>query len=198
MLVEKEKGNGEVVSADHYFIGEDGRYHFDPTKLADAHNACMRRFVELVTKFHDSGLLVLVDNTNIDVHEIAPYAQVGLAFGASVEIVSIHCDPEMAYRRNVHGVPLSEVQAMALRMVRSEAMFPSWWRPTVVDNEASLATEMMTAEKEEGIGMAALEHARDSLEGLIEGCNTAERKTMLAALAVIRGAITKLLAAEKK
>lgn len=115
---------GVVVSADDFFVRVGkGAYAFDPTKLGEAHGMCLREFVEAV---QGERPLVVVDNTNTTTTEAAPYMAVAAAYGYEAEIHEIGCDPLVAAKRNVHGVPEDRVLAMAARM--SEARFPPWWK----------------------------------------------------------------------
>lgn len=114
------------ASADHFFTGEDGIYRFNPAKLADAHAACLRMFVEGCQDNSDCCDIV-VDNTTISAIEVAPYYAVAQAYGHSVEIVNIVCDPVVAAARNVHGVSTDKILRMLEMMARESARFPSRW-----------------------------------------------------------------------
>lgn len=117
-------GEVRVVSADHFFE-KSGSYQFDPTKLPQAHGECLRKFVEALQKGFFETLVV--DNTNTSVSEVAPYAALALAYGAKLEIVNIQCDPEVAAKRNIHGVPATGVAAMAKRLSDETPRLPPWW-----------------------------------------------------------------------
>lgn len=115
-----------VHSADHYFMSADGEYKFDASKLPQAHAACLRGFVGSLMMGED----VVVDNTNTTVAEIAPYAALALAYGYDLLIRTVECDPDVAAARNVHGVPVTAVRAMADRLAKRELL--PWWRHEVV------------------------------------------------------------------
>lgn len=114
-----------VVSADNYFVGSDGVYRFDPTKLGAAHGDCLRGFVGALMKGLET---MVVDNTNTTVVEMAPYVALAAAYGYAVEIVRVVCDPAVAAARNTHGVPERAVRAMAERLERTfqEGLPPFW------------------------------------------------------------------------
>lgn len=114
-----------VVSADNFFVGSDGVYRFDPTKLGTAHGDCLRGFVSSLMKGMGT---VVVDNTNTTVIEMAPYVALAAAYGYAVEIVRVGCDPAVAAARNTHGVPERAVRAMAERLDRTfqEGLPPFW------------------------------------------------------------------------
>ena len=90
----------DVVSADHYFMEDGGRYVFDRTKLGDAHAECFRRFIYLLER---GDCPIVVDNTNLSVQEIAPYVLGARAFDCDVEIITFRADVETCLR-NVHGL----------------------------------------------------------------------------------------------
>lgn len=93
------KLGGRIVSANDYFQARDG-YRFAPAKLGEAHAQCMRRFIEMV---QGSEPLVIVDNTNTTVAEIAPYYSVGQAYGYAVRIVRVVAGVQAATARGRHG-----------------------------------------------------------------------------------------------
>lgn len=116
--------NAYVVSADYYFLNNEGGYKFDATKLSEAHGQCLRNFVTLCQRCEND---VIVDNTNTSMMEIAPYAQLALAYGHDLEIVIIEADPVKAQERNTHGVPLQGVTNQHERLVKTAAGLPPWW-----------------------------------------------------------------------
>jgi len=113
----------EIVSADHFFEF-DGEYRFDPKLLPIAHRQCLRTYVEMVRK----GKSVVVDNTNCSLIECAPYiavAQAYLIIGTMV--VDFHTDPQLAFNRSVHGVPIAAIESQFAAMKRADAEWPQWW-----------------------------------------------------------------------
>ena len=119
----------EVVSADNFFVGADGVYRFDPTKLANAHGDCLRGFVAALIK----GLaVVVVDNTNTTAIEMAPYVALAAAYGYECEVVWVICDPAVAAARNTHGVPERAIEAMHDRIARTfQEGLPPFWQVTI-------------------------------------------------------------------
>jgi predicted kinase len=97
-----------VVSADHYFQ-RDGEYKFDATLLPKAHGSCLWRFQKAVCQH---ARLIVVDNTNTQVRELAPYADFAKQHGYAVEVIRLKVDPEVAAARNIHGVPADIIQQM--------------------------------------------------------------------------------------
>ena len=60
--------------------------------------------------------IVVVDNTNTELWQISPYQCLAVNFGYEFEVHTVLCDPEVALRRNVHGVPSSVVYRMYVQM----------------------------------------------------------------------------------
>jgi len=118
-----------VCSADDFFIGEDGVYRFDGTRIKDAHKWCMRKFVDALRGMDSSqDREIVVDNTHTMLWEFSGYVQVAEAHGYEVEIVRMDTPVDVAAARNTHGVPLKAVQGMADRF---QKVLP-WWKETVV------------------------------------------------------------------
>lgn len=118
-----------VCSADDYFLQEGERYVFNPARLGAAHNTCLRKFLRLTSHpiRHD---VVVVDNTNIQLFEIAPYYAVANALWHEVEVHTLICDPKIAASRNVHQVPLKTIRQLALDLRRVQ--LPSHWHKFVI------------------------------------------------------------------
>lgn len=75
-LVARRWPGAVVFSADAYFM-VDGEYRFDPSRIGEAHCGCLRSLTETL-QVADVEVLV-VDNTNLSVSEIAPYAALAQA-----------------------------------------------------------------------------------------------------------------------
>lgn len=103
---------GRCYSADDFFVGEDGVYRFDPTKLSEAHSACQ----ENVARALGAGEVVAVANTFCERWELMPYFKI--AKGARLVVISLYDqgynDVELA-RRNSHGVPAEAIRKMRQR-----------------------------------------------------------------------------------
>lgn len=129
--VERLRANATVLvnvcSADDFFIAGDGSYQFDAAKLPEAHSACMLSFLERASLRPDEAILI-VDNTNTTMWEMAPYRAVALAYGWEVELHTFPVDVETAAARNIHGVPREAIERMAARMETP----PAWWIKQVV------------------------------------------------------------------
>ena len=123
-----------IVSADNYFLDENGKYNFDLSKLGDAHADCFKKFV-LSIYFH-CHKLILVDNTNCTVDSISPYILASAAFNCDAEIITmlppmpILPDPllDILVARNSHNVPKKSI-ANQLRNL-SYRKLPKYWKNT--------------------------------------------------------------------
>ncbi len=118
-----------VCSSDHWFMNKNsGVYTYVPAEIGDAHGACLRKFVGLVTRKTD----VVVDNTNTSAIEVATYANLALAYGRKLQIITVQCDPEVAFARNVHGVSRETIAAMHKQL--SERVLAPWWPHETITN----------------------------------------------------------------
>ena len=121
-----------IVSADDYHTRE-GVYKCDPTKHGEAHNQCMRMFIEAA---QDKMHLIVVDNVNARELNIAPYMAVAEAYGYDATILRVVCDPNVAHARNIHGVPQENIVRWSADIFGRS--LPPWWR--VKAYNADLAT----------------------------------------------------------
>lgn len=113
-----------VFSADDFFVGEDAIYRFDPRLLDEAHRTCFRDYAEWV--IGNEGGVAIVDNTHATAWEMASYIQMALSWGMFVEIIQLNCDPVVATRRGIHGVPLS-TNARIVETIANEVL-PRHWK----------------------------------------------------------------------
>lgn len=125
-----EGDKATVVSADDYFTDSEGIYRFDMFQIGEAHKDCMKRFLLAVGSGDD---LVIVNNTNVNAVEIAPYMQVANAFDYETYIVHVMAKIEDCIRRNVHGVPAHTIGGMRESMVRER--LPDYWKVIKVMND---------------------------------------------------------------
>lgn len=129
-----------VHSADDFFYDQDGKYNFDPSKLGQAHGACLRSFIHGCRagwRAKESGgnieatttpIIEVVDNTNLSVEEIAPYYAVAQAYGYEVELITLHIDVYTAAERNKHGVSLRAIENMYKKLQARQ--LPRFWELT--------------------------------------------------------------------
>lgn len=115
-----------VLSADKFFVGQDGVYRFDASLLAEAHGQCLRQYIESMGRPH-----IIVDNTNLTIAEVAPYIAAALAYRRQVEVLDFHVDVALAIERNVHGVGRAALVRMQANFDASRNDWPRWWpRPS--------------------------------------------------------------------
>ena len=129
-LLKAAPGGTALVSADSHFVGADGVYRFDPSKLGEAHGGCLKDFVrtlQLDSAYGQKDSLVVVDNTNTTVAEAAPYMAVGAAYGWETVLATIDIDPRKAAVRNVHGVSGYTVDEQFIRIKYDDARLPPFW-----------------------------------------------------------------------
>lgn len=100
---------GVIHSTDEFFVEKD-IYNFDPIKLRENHEKNLKGFTESLKK----GIpIVICDNTNIKRSEFEPYIRAAKQHGYEVKIVSLpHPDPEVAAKRNSHGVGADAIRRM--------------------------------------------------------------------------------------
>jgi hypothetical protein len=105
---------GTLVSADDFFVGEDGVYRFDGSKLTDAHAACQARARAILAE----GGSVIVHNTFTQGWEATPYVEMIAEFNATYSVIDVFdggLDDSALAARNVHGVPQAGIAAMRAR-----------------------------------------------------------------------------------
>ncbi|OGC82082.1 MAG: hypothetical protein A2V81_02940 [Candidatus Abawacabacteria bacterium RBG_16_42_10] len=112
-----------VVSADHHFT-IDGEYKFDRSKLQENHNKCFKKFLEAILK---SELWIIVDNTNIETWEYAPYVLAARAYDYEVELITFICSVELSQSRK-DLVPTEQLQNMQKRLDEETEYMPQRFR----------------------------------------------------------------------
>lgn len=117
-ILDNNFGNGietHVLSADHFFMTDEGVYEFDSSKLAEAHQWCYGRFLRRLAI--GSGVLV-IDNTNIHRWECKNYELATHVMGGKVTIEQFVPkyigDIKLCCKRNVHGVPDDIIRKMCV------------------------------------------------------------------------------------
>lgn len=102
-----------VFSNDDYFVGVDGIYRYDVSKIKHAVNDCQRR---VETAMASEQTPIVVDNTHTRRFEYQFYLDAAKFYGYTVEIVfpdtSWAWDVSQCAARNTHSVPLQTIQQM--------------------------------------------------------------------------------------
>lgn len=119
--VTKHYPDAVVVSADDFFRQPDGSYQFDAARLQEAHEECMRSFLEVIMARKP---LVIVDNTNVTAAEISPYVLPAKALGYDVEVLTLAVQPETAIGRKDWVAPL-KVKARPRCLQSKKSVFQS-------------------------------------------------------------------------
>jgi predicted kinase len=125
-----------VFSADH-FVGlyVDGK--IQPELIGLAHQECLRNYTECLTSRRRP--LIVVDNTNTTVEEVAPYAALAQAFGYELLIVTIECNVLTGAARNTHGAPLDVVKTLAAQLAARK--LAPWWPEVKIAQPSDDTTE---------------------------------------------------------
>ena len=127
--------DARVVSADFYHIAPDGTYSYKPSEAGRAHATCLRAFTEAVMEESQrdtpSDQVIVVDNTNTTVAEIAPYMALARAYGFQAEIITLRATPSECVKRNVHGVTQDIAEKQHANLEKAEKDFPDWWKHIV-------------------------------------------------------------------
>ena len=133
-----QKHGAVIVSADFFFLEYEKWinpmptprqpvYRFDPKLLPQAHASCLRDFVRAI---HGNKGLIIVDNTNLSVADLAPYAALALAYRYDLQILQMATDSEVCFARQVHGVS-RHVFSRMVKTLQSEVI-PRRWPVTLV------------------------------------------------------------------
>ena len=120
----KEYGADLVhCSADNYRV-KDGSYVFDRRDNQKFHGMCLKAYIEAAPTNRE---ILVCDNTNTTVAEVAPYVSVAQAYERSPTVLTFVAPPEVAFARGRHGVPLDKIRHMARRLEDASKRFPSHW-----------------------------------------------------------------------
>ena len=106
-------GDSVIASADNYFVGSDGVYRYDPSKIRNAHAQCRDTFQRTIES--DYGLTPIVDNTNSRLWEFAEYIRLAEENGYDVKVIRFNAPIETCIQRCVHGAPPEKIRQMAER-----------------------------------------------------------------------------------
>lgn len=121
----KDYEKKRIFSSDNYFM-VDGEYKFNGKLLSEAHNDCLRSFTKTVTTWEHPSLLI-VDNTNCSLVEVAPYAALAISEGHELKIITLIDGAADCAARNVHKVPTKNVLKQWFNLDESLRNFPAWW-----------------------------------------------------------------------
>lgn len=101
-----------IISTDDFWM-VNGEYQFDVTRLGDTHADSCKRFIQACDDNFD---LIIVDNTNIKVWELAPYRLIAFAYKYEVKFYRIECTKQVAIKRCTHSVPAAAIHRQQAHM----------------------------------------------------------------------------------
>lgn len=99
----------DVLSADDFFINEEGLYVFDATKLKEAHNDCLLR---CANKMKNQIFRIVVANTFTQEWEMEKYFEIAERYNYRVHSIIVE---NRHNGENVHGVPSEKLEQMKNR-----------------------------------------------------------------------------------
>jgi len=99
----------EVLSADDFFINENGEYDFDSQKIKEAHNYCQFRCSE---RMRQQKVRIVVANTFTQEWEMDEYFKMAERYNYRVHTVIVE---NRHGNENIHGVPEDKLQQMKNR-----------------------------------------------------------------------------------
>lgn len=102
---------GSHFETDKYFVGENGEYNFDPSKLKEAHQWCQDLVANAMILNHttDENETIVVSNTFTQEWEIKPYMDMAKDWGYRVFSIIVE---NRHGGVNQHGVPDEKLQQM--------------------------------------------------------------------------------------
>jgi adenylylsulfate kinase-like enzyme len=104
----KDGKNCQVFEADQYFTDANGNYHFDGTKLREAHDSCKERTRAWLTQRGYN--VAIVSNTFTQRWEYQPYLDMAKKLDVPVQVIEVHGN-----FGNIHGVPPEKIESMRKR-----------------------------------------------------------------------------------
>lgn len=104
-----------VCEADNFFIDEEGKYNFDPSKLPQAHLSCQQHALSLLQQSQS----FIVSNTFSQGWELKPYLEMASQFNdfkvTVIDLFDNGCSDDVLASRNTHEVPLHVISMMRQR-----------------------------------------------------------------------------------
>ena len=105
----RESDEPEVLSADDFFINEDGEYDFDSVKIKEAHQYCQFRCSE---RMRQQKAKIVVANTFTQEWEMKIYFEMAERYNYRVHTVIVE---NRHGSENIHNVPEDKLQKMKER-----------------------------------------------------------------------------------
>ena len=102
----RETDEPEVLSADDFFVNENGEYEFDSQKIKEAHQYCQFRCSE---RMRQQKVKIVVANTFTQEWEMKVYFDMAERYNYRVHTIIVE---NRHGSENVHGVPEDKLQQM--------------------------------------------------------------------------------------
>lgn len=96
----------DVLSADNFFVDENGTYNFDATKLKEAHNMCQQKCAERMRLEFSK---IVVANTFTQEWEMLPYFEMAKRYNYRIHTLVVE---NRHGSKNVHNVPDDKLEQM--------------------------------------------------------------------------------------
>jgi predicted kinase len=106
ILKSPQSTNNLVLSADDFFMDNNGNYNFDATKLKQAHNMCQQICAEAMK---NGSYKIVVANTFTQEWEMKPYFEMAERYNYRVHSVIVE---NRHGNSNIHEVPEDKVKQM--------------------------------------------------------------------------------------
>lgn len=102
---------GSHFETDKYFIGENGEYKFDGSKLKEAHQWCQDSVANAMVLNHTTGEneTIVISNTFTQEWEMEPYMDMAKNWGYKIFTIIVE---NRHGGVNQHGVPYEKLQQM--------------------------------------------------------------------------------------
>jgi len=109
-----EQLGGSHFETDKYFVGENGEYNFDGSKLKEAHQWCQDSVANAMVLNHTTGEneTIVISNTFTQEWEMKPYMDMAKNWGYRVFTIIVE---NRHGGVNQHGVPDEKLQQMKNR-----------------------------------------------------------------------------------
>jgi predicted kinase len=106
ILQTPQQQNPDVLSADNFFVDENGKYNFDASKLKEAHNMCQQKCAERMRLEFSK---IVVANTFTQEWEMQPYFEMANRYGYRIHTLIVE---NRHGSKNVHNVPDDKLEQM--------------------------------------------------------------------------------------
>ena len=107
--------NRFMISADDFFVDDQGEYRFNGDKLKEAHTWCQEETKEAM---EDDFEVIVVHNTFTRKWEVDPYLELAEKLGYAVQVINLYdgglSDRELS-QRCVHNIPAHVIQKQRKR-----------------------------------------------------------------------------------